>query len=53
MMKFKTIHSSADKKRIWKYVKIAGIGLLAIHTLHRRSVNKKLKKQLESGNLSK
>ena len=53
MMKFKTIHSPTDKKKHWKYDKIAGVGLIAIHALHRRSVNKKLKKQLESENLSK
>lgn len=52
-MKFKTIHSPSEKKKIWKYVKIAGVGLLAVHALHRRSVNKKLKKQIEASNQPK
>lgn len=52
-MQFKTIHSPSDKKKVWKFVKIAGVGLLAVHALHRRSVNKKLKKQLEAANSPK
>lgn len=49
-MKLKTVYSPTDKKKVWKYVKIAGIGLLAVHALHKRSVNQKLKKQLETVN---
>ena len=41
MIRVKTIHSEPEKRNVWRYVKIAGIALLAVHALHRHSKKKK------------
>ncbi len=44
MVKFKTIHSKPQKSNVWRLVKVAGLGLLAVHALHRRAAKKKKRK---------
>ncbi len=44
MIRVKTIHSEPEKRNVWRYVKIVGIALLALHAFHRHSKKKKMAK---------